>query len=131
MFKKISFVAFISGTMLMLLFSSCNRGTKESFLENFSNFMSDVNTGSQNYSTDDWKNADKQFADLKDKQFPRWKDKLSAPEKAQVYLEIGNYEALKLKKEAIEVKGQVKDAINVTKSIINEVKGAKDSTKTK
>jgi len=129
MLKKLPLAIVMCGVMVTLVFASCKHGTKESFLENFSNFMSDVNTSSQNYSTDDWKSADKKFADFKNKDFPRWKDELSTAEKVQVNLEIANYEALKLKKGINEVKGQFKDAVNMGKSIIKDVKG--DTTKTK
>lgn len=108
---------------------SCNTSSKETFIENFGAFIADVDTSSKNYSNADWQTADEQFSDFKDNQFPQWEDLMSPTEKANVNKMIGKYQALQIKKGIQDIKSEVNDVIDQSKTVINEI--VSDSTLTK
>ena len=108
---------------------SCNTSSKETFIENFGAFIADVDTSSKNYSKADWQTADEQFSDFKDNQFPQWEDLMSPTEKANVNKMIGKYQALQIKKGIQDIKSEVNDVIDQSKTVINEI--VSDSTLTK
>ncbi len=109
-------------------FISCKNDSKESFMEGFESFMTEVDSGSKNYSNVDWQNADEQFANFKDNQFPIWEDSMTPDEKAKVNEMIGKYQAQVVKRGIKDFKNQVNDVIDQTKTMFNEL--TKDTTLT-
>ncbi len=97
-------------------------------MEGFESFMTEVDSGSKNYSNVDWQNADEQFANFKDNQFPIWEDSMTPDEKAKVNEMIGKYQAQVVKRGIKDFKNQVNDVIDQTKTMFNEL--TKDTTLT-
>lgn len=113
----------------MGLFSSCQSESKENFIENFEKLINEANKGAKDYSNADWQKADEQFADYKDRQFPLWEDLMTPSEKGKVNEMIGKYQALQVKRAIKDVKNQVENVIDQTKTIYNEL--SEDSTLSK
>ena len=106
---------------LAVMLSSCNNGSKENFIENFRTFMAQVDSGSKNYTNAEWQTADEQFTDFKENQYPVWEDLMTPIEKDNVNEMIGKYRSLEVKRSVQEAKSQVKDVLDQTKTIFNDL----------
>lgn len=102
----------------ILLFSCCTVFyTKDNYIKDFDKFIQDVKSNSSTFSEADWSNADIQFEKLSVEQYDKFKVELSDAEIEKIGKLKGVYALIKFKKDA-------KDAIEQTKDIINQAKGA-------
>lgn len=123
---KLNRLKIICYFILIGIFSSCQSESKENFIQNFETFITEVDTGAKNYSNIDWQTADEKFTEYKDNEFPKWEDLMTSEEKDKVNKMIGIYQALQVKRAIKDVKNQIENVIDQTKTIYNEL--SKDST---
>jgi len=83
--------------------------------------MAQVDSGSKNYTNAEWQTADEQFTDFKENQYPVWEDLMTPIEKDNVNEMIGKYRSLEVKRSVQEAKSQVKDVLDQTKTIFNDL----------
>lgn len=91
--------------------------------------MTDVDNRAKDYSEVDWQNADVQFADFNETQFPKWENLMTPSEKDKVNAMIGKYQALQVKRGIKGLKNQVNNVIDQTKTMFKEL--TTDSSLTK
>lgn len=112
--------------VVLLMTTSCNRDSKESFVSNFENFVTETEINFKEYTESDWINADYTFDEFTNKQYLNWKDTMSPSEKNKFNKLVGKYNALKIKKNIGDFKEDVKDIYNQSKSTFEEL--VNDST---
>ena len=105
----------------MIALPSCTRDSKEDFIANINSFISEVDSKAAEYSEIDWQNADEQFLDYKDNQFPLWEDIMTPIEKAKVNELIGKYQAMQIKRGLHNLKNKIENTLDQTKAIFKEL----------
>ena len=71
----------------ILLFTACAPQTKESYLQDYQDFMQDVKEHYDTYSQEDWKEKDKKFKKFSEEWYDKYKDDLTWKEQ----LRLGKY----------------------------------------
>lgn len=90
MMKKILMLVLISFCL-----SACQ--TKDSYIEDFKEFVENVKDEMKDYTENDWKEIDEKFKDLSTIQYNKFEGELSDEEKAEVAKLQATYVGLKLK----------------------------------
>ncbi len=66
---------------LLSLLNSCAPFTKESYLEDYKQFIEEVKKNHENYAKEDWREADEKFNQFSGEWYNDWKDEMTWKEK--------------------------------------------------
>ena len=122
---KSYFFAFFLG--LFLILQSCE--SKKSYISKFDEFVSETSTNYKNFSETEWANADTTFAHFEKEYSNKWNKDLTSDENAHINELKGKYQALKVKAALKDMKKEVNDIIEQSKSFVEEL--ISDSTTNK
>ena len=122
---KFYFFASILG--LFLILQSCE--SKKSYISKFDEFVSETSTNYKNFSETEWAKADSTFAHFEKEYSNKWNKDLTSDENAHINELKGKYQALKVKAALKDMKKEVNDIIEQSKSFVEEL--ISDSTTNK
>jgi hypothetical protein len=135
-FASILIAVFIATTLLMGCSSAPD--SKDQYLNNYSDFMKDIEKNKDNFTAEEWQEKDKEFQQYSSEMYSQFEGELGLLEQvtigknAVVYAKHRGFNALR----NINNDGEVSDAIDGLKGVINsgevnnainELKGAIDS----
>lgn len=103
--------------ILLNLTICCSRYSKDSYLEDFKNFISEVEANYVNFSDEDWTKKDKEYQTFIGENYTQFEAELTHEDQKV----IGN---LKSKYQIIRIKTKTKKLINQTSDGINQLEGA-------
>jgi hypothetical protein len=66
--------------MILLILTSCAPQSKESYLKNYKEFVSEVNQESQKYTEQDWEKADEEYKKYTEQWYEKFADELTCKE---------------------------------------------------
>lgn len=92
---KIKIIALLCVTLML---ASCH--SKEDYLEEFKNFVDEVELNYTSFDEEKWKESDEKFEELSDKEFNDYKDELTDDELHTIDQFDAIYMAIKVKMEA-------------------------------
>jgi hypothetical protein len=122
-------------TIYILFLYSCNNYSKDDYLEDFTEFVGNVEINYENYTEEDWKLKDVDFQNYTTELYNQFKEKLTENDQILIGKLKTKYLFAKSKSEIKNLGEQIKDGINQIKGAIDEVfeednvdqiKGAKD-----
>ena len=122
---KSYFLAFFLG--LFLILQSCE--SKKSYISKFDEFVSETSTNYKNFSETEWAKADSTFAHFEKEYSNKWNKDLTSDENAHINELKGKYQALKVKAALKDMKNELNDIIEQSKSFVEEL--ISDSTANK
>ena len=104
---------------LAFLFQSCE--SKKSYISKFDEFVSETSTNYKNFSETEWAKADSTFAHFEKEYSNKWNKDLTPDENAHINELKGKYQALKLKSGIKDIKNELNDIIEQSKSFVKEL----------
>lgn len=107
-------------------FSACSSGSKDSFLKEFDSFVSQTSQSYKNFKNADWATADKTMEFYTEQEVKKWESQFTVDDSKKYNQLVGQYKSLKIKDGVNGIKKILKNAVEETKSIIDEV--SKDSS---
>lgn len=75
--------------------SACQ--TKDSYVDDFKDFVKEVKAGMDDYTERDWEKVDEKFERLSTEQYKKFEEELSTDEKAEIVKLQATYAGLKMK----------------------------------
>jgi hypothetical protein len=88
-------ISFLFLSILVFSLYACGPSTKEAYLKKFESFIDDVSNERNNYTSEDWKEADKKYKQFNEELFDKFEDQLTFSEKATIYKYRVQYNAYK------------------------------------
>ena len=104
---------------LFLILQSCE--SKKSYISKFDEFVSETSTNYKNFSETEWAKADSTFAHFEKEYSNKWNKDLTPDENAHINELKGKYQALKLKSGIKDIKNELNDIIEQSKSFVKEL----------
>lgn len=101
---------FVIGTLTLLY--SCSPMTKESYLEDYKKFITEVSSENSTYSESDWQNADKRFNKYRGEWYEKFEDELIWKEQIVLAKYEVQYNLYKYKESASEIINEVFGSYN-------------------
>lgn len=89
---------YIGLLLLIGLFMSCT--SKEDYIKEYAEFINDVECNYKNYNEEQWSEADEQFSEFSEKDYFKFKDKLTEEERDTLDILDGIYLGIKARVEA-------------------------------
>ena len=114
---KFYFFASILG--LFLILQSCE--SKKTYISKFDEFVSETSTNYKNFSETEWAKADSTFAHFEKEYSNKWNKDLTTDENAHINELKGKYQALKVKSGIEDMKNELNDIIEQSKSFVKEL----------
>lgn len=117
---------FISDGIILcfsLLLVGCSFYSKDTYLEDFSEFVTDVEQNYQSYSEEDWLSADQEYEEYVGETYNNFRAKLTDEDKKQVGKLKAKYQTVKIKHETGKMINDVSDGINQLQGVIEGVIG--------
>lgn len=111
---------------LLLLFfivlnHSCSFNSKEIFLSNFTQFVSDVEQNYSSYSEIDWKSSDSSFKQFIETDFETFQDNLTAEDKETIGKLVGRYSVVRVNGYGKQLNEEIDNAKDSLKGFLNEL----------
>jgi hypothetical protein len=104
---------------LFLILQSCE--SKKSYISKFDEFVSETSTNYKNFSETEWAKADSTFAHFEKEYSNKWNKDLTTDENAHINELKGKYQALKVKSGIEDMKNELNDIIEQSKSFVKEL----------
>lgn len=104
----------------LFIFISCDN--KESYMQDFSQFIQEVEDNADKYSEKDWKKADKKFEEYTGSIYKKYAEGLTAEEKIEIAKCQTTYAALKAKAGIKDFGKSLKEAAQKAKEAFEEEK---------
>ena len=104
---------------LFLILQSCE--SKKSYISKFDEFVSETSTNYKNFSETEWAKADTTFAHFEKEYSNKWNKDLTPDENAHINELKGKYQALKVKSGIKDIKNELNDIIEQSKSFVKEL----------
>lgn len=104
----------------LFIFISCDN--KESYMQDFSQFIQEVEDNADKYSEKDWKKADKKFEEYTGSIYKKYAEELTAEEKIEIAKCQTTYAALKAKAGIKDFGKSLKEAVQKAKEAFEEEK---------
>ena len=114
--KKITTLIFILISVLVL--TSCQN--KNSYLNKFETFVSSVEQGCANYSTEDWAGADAQFQAFAEIEYQKYENKLTPEDQNQLGRLSARYAKVRYKSALRQAGNYIEDVINTVEEFVDE-----------
>lgn len=109
---------------IIVIFSSCGN-TKEEYIDDYSNFIEEVNEKSASYSVEQWENADSINAAYSSDYYEAYSHEMTDKEKARVSRLKGRYLGLRILDAGYDIKEEVEETVlPVIKDVFNQIEGA-------
>jgi hypothetical protein len=106
---------------LTIVMIGCSSYSKDDYLSDFTNFVSDTETEYKNYSADDWEERDIEFQRFTDEYYEQHREKLTHEDKKQVGKLKAKYQTIKIKYNADKIIDEAKDGLNQLEGIIESI----------
>ena len=104
----------------LFIFISCDN--KESYMQDFSQFIQEVEDNADKYSEKDWKKADKKFEEYTGSIYKKYAEELTTEEKIEIAKCQTTYAALKAKAGIKDFGKSLKEAAQKAKEAFEEEK---------
>ena len=104
----------------LFIFISCDN--KESYMQDFSQFIQEVEDNADKYSEKDWKKADKKFEEYTGSIYKKYAEELTVEEKIEIAKCQTTYAALKAKAGIKDFGKSLKEAAQKAKEAFEEEK---------
>jgi len=119
-----SILSLIVLLILTVGYSSCKKtiDSKESYLKEYQSFVEEVKANKNNYTEEDWKKKDEEFATFSEELYEKYQDELAFMEQARIAkyaIQYGTTRGIKALNNALE-NGEVEDAIEEITDIFDE-----------
>lgn len=114
--KKITALIFILISVLVL--TSCQN--KNSYLNKFETFVSTVEQGCANYSTEDWAGADAQFQAFAETEYQKYENKLTSEDQNQLGRLSARYAKVRYKSALRQTGDYIENVINTVEEFVDE-----------
>lgn len=114
--KKITTLIFILISVLVL--TSCQN--KNSYLNKFETFVSSVEQGCANYSTEDWAGADAQFQAFAETEYQKYENKLTSEDQNQLGRLSARYAKVRYKSALRQTGDYIENVINTVEEFVDE-----------
>ena len=103
------------------LLTGCSSYSKDNYLENFSAFITKVETSYTNFTNEDWKLNDSEYQRYIGEEYQQYKDKLTPEDHKSIGKFKTKYQVIKTKYNASKIINKVGEGINQLEGIIEGV----------
>lgn len=106
----------VLGTVLM-----CACSSKDSYLNQFEKFISEVESHSANYTLEDWAGADAQFHAYSETEYQKYQDKLTPEDRNQLGRLTARYSKVRYKSALQQASDYVDDVLDAVEGFVEEM----------
>jgi hypothetical protein len=106
---------------LTIVTIGCSSYTKDDYLNDFTNFILDVEIEYKNYSMDDWEERNLEFQQFTDEYYQQYKEELTTEDRKQVAKLKAKYQTIIIKHNAKELIDGISDGLNLLEGVVDGV----------